>query len=263
MTWNALIIGGGPAALYSAKFLNRKTKDLLRIDLVEKLPFLGGLLRYGVAPDHPLIKRSMNNFREILESPDSSDFNVFANISLSDSNLSELKTHYDFVVLATGCDTLNTISIKGEHLVPERVINGFDMVRFYNNDYRQDPNIEKVKSLRDAKTVVIIGNGNVSVDISRMLSRNWDQYRVSQRGDYDMYLKPFFLEWLEGNGFERIVVVGRRGMVQSAFSVKEFREFLTISDWNVSLSEEEYQLSLNQQSLQECDQLLNIRNRQV
>jgi hypothetical protein len=76
-------------------------------------------------------------------------------------------------------------------------------------------------------------------------------------------LKPFFLEWLEGNGFERIVVVGRRGMVQSAFSVKEFREFLTISDWNVSLSEEEYQLSLNQQSTQECDQLLNIRNRQV
>ena len=263
MSWKALVIGGGPAGLYTSKFLKKKCRHLLKIDLLEVRPVLGGLFRYGVAPDHPLIKRSMNSFKELLEDSDSSEFNVFGNVRFTEKDFSIFREMYDNIVFANGCDSLAQIHIKGEALCNEKIINGFDMVKLYNNDYKLNENMIKLRKVRHAKTVVIIGNGNVSIDISRVLSRDWNKYEQNFPKEFLQYVDKNFLDWLSQNQFERIVIVGRRGMTQSAFSVKEFRDFLGASEWDVQISQEEFNASLNLPSLAECDIRANIRNRQV
>lgn len=261
-----LVVGGGPAGLYASKFIKKRLKDFASIDIIEKRPILGGLLRLGVAPDHYQIKQSLYNYTQFLEDNSSQGVRVFSNINLDKPNLDYISQFYDGVVISNGSDQVNDLKIEGQDLLEtNRVISGYDFVKFYNQDFQSDidPIFQQIKNIKEAKTVVIIGNGNMSIDICRVLTRDWNAYKKQNKEEFGRFVPEQLISWLEQNNFKKIVVLGRRGMVQSAFSLKELKELVDLSPWNVYVNPSEFRNSLNLQSLEECNVKKNFLNRKV
>src|SRR5437660_2969094 len=195
------IVGAGPAGAYAAASLRRATGDV-EIDLFERLPTPWGLLRGGVAPDHQEIKRLDDMFdRETLER----GCRLFANVEVGvDISHDELMRHYSAVVYATGAQTDKALGIPGEDLPGSWAATEF--VGWYNGhpDYR---GLEFDLSQRQA---VVIGNGNVAADVTRMLVRSLGELERTDVADHA-------LRALRQSRIENVVMVGRRGPAQAAF----------------------------------------------
>ena len=270
-----LLFGSGPSSLHFCKSLFKKVPDQVTIDMIESRPLLGGLLRYGVAPDHFQIKQILPSSLESLL-PHFGNLRIFSNLQCPPHQVQALSKFYHRVFFANGCNSIRPISIPGEEQV-NTVMQAFDFVRFYNGDYllHEDPsrvlikhqtqvnNLRQMMDMKKAKTIVIVGNGNVSLDISRVISRDWDVYRKLCPDEFRSFTDPRFFEWLERNQFQRIVVLGRRGVMQSGFSLAEFRELVQESRWRVKVLPEEVDLSLNPESLIEMNTKRDIANRPV
>src|SRR3954468_3042934 len=201
------IVGAGPAGAFAAASL-RRWGDA-EIDFFERLPTPWGLLRGGVAPDHQEIKRLQDTFdRETLDRGCRLLGNVEVGVDISHA---ELMAHYNAVIYATGAQTDKSLGIPGEDLPGSWAATEF--VAWYNGhpDYR-----EREFDL-SARRAVVIGNGNVAADVTRLLTRSPDELAQSDVADHA-------LEALRESKIEEAVVLGRRGPAQAAFTSAELRE---------------------------------------
>jgi ferredoxin--NADP+ reductase len=202
------IVGAGPAGAFAAAGLRRARGDV-DIDLFERLPTPWGLLRGGVAPDHQEIKRLDETFdRQTLQLGS----RFFGNVEVgTDLSHSELMRHYSAVIYATGAQTDKSLGIPGEELPGSWAATEF--VAWYNGhpDYRD---LEFDLSSRRA---VVIGNGNVAADVTRVLTLSPDELQRTDIADHA-------LAALRQSSVEEVVVLGRRGPAQVAFTSAELRE---------------------------------------
>jgi ferredoxin--NADP+ reductase len=202
------IVGAGPAGAFAAAGLLRAGGDA-DIDLLERLPTPWGLLRGGVAPDHQEIKRLEDTFDgQTLQRGCRFLGNVEVGVDVSHS---ELMRHYTAVVYATGAQTDKSLGIPGEDLPGSWAATEF--VAWYNGH----PDYRGLEFDLSADRAVVIGNGNVAADVSRMLTLSARELERTDVADHA-------LEVLRGSRIEEVIVLGRRGPAQAAFTSAELRE---------------------------------------
>jgi ferredoxin--NADP+ reductase len=211
------IVGAGPAGAFSAAALLSGRGDV-EIDFIERLPTPWGLLRGGVAPDHQEIKRLDDTFeRKTL----GRGCRFLGNVEVGrDISHTDLMRHYSAVIYATGAQTDKSLGIPGEYLPGSWAATEF--VAWYNGhpDYRD---VEFDLSCRRA---VVIGNGNVAADVTRLLTRDADELARTDVADHA-------LAALRASRIEEVVVLGRRGPAQAAFTSAEVRELGTLEGVDV------------------------------
>ncbi len=202
------IVGAGPAGAFAAGLLKRARGDV-EIDLFERLPTPWGLLRAGVAPDHQEIKRLQDTFeRQTLARGCRFLGNVEVGVDVSHAELME---HYSAVVYATGAQTDKSLGIPGEDLPGSWPATEF--VAWYNGH----PDYRDLEFDLSARRAVVIGNGNVAADVTRMLTLGPAELERTDVADHA-------LEALRESRIEEVVVLGRRGPAQAAFTSAELRE---------------------------------------
>jgi ferredoxin/flavodoxin---NADP+ reductase len=230
------VVGAGPAGAFAADRLLRRIGDV-EIDLLERLPTPWGLLRSGVAPDHQEIKRLDETFaRETLGRGCRFYGNVEVGVDISHP---ELMRHYDAAIYATGAQTDKSLGIPGEDLPGSWAATEF--VAWYNGH----PDYRGLEFDLSSKRAVIIGNGNVAADVTRLLTRSTDELARTDVADHA-------LEALRQSRIEEVVVLGRRGPAQAAFTSSELRELGHMAGVNVHVDPAEAELdSLSQSWLDE------------
>ena len=208
------IVGAGPAGAFTAAALLRARGDL-EVDFLERLPTPWGLLRGGVAPDHQEIKRLQATFdRTTLQR----GCRFLGNVEVGrDISHSELMEHYTAVVYATGAQTDKSLGIPGEDLAGSWAATSF--VAWYNGH----PDHRDLDFDLSSRRAVVIGNGNVAADVVRVLARPVDELARTDVADHA-------LEKLRGSAIEEVVVLGRRGPAQAAFTSAELRELGNLDD---------------------------------
>jgi ferredoxin--NADP+ reductase len=205
------IIGSGPAGCYLAEHLLKLLPEA-RIDVLEKLPVPFGLIRYGVAPDHQGTKGAAR----VLDRTLSRDrVRFFGNVEVGrDVKLNELRAMYHVVVLATGAPRDRKLGIAGEEL--PGVIGSGAFVGWYNGHPSR-----VVPDLHDIRSAVIVGNGNVALDVARILAKRGDELKGSD-------LPPEVIEALRSHPLSDIHIVGRRSAAEAKFSPTELKEIGTL-----------------------------------
>ena len=205
------IVGAGPAGYFTAQALqNAQSDDLsFSIDMFERLPTMWGLVRSGVAPDHPKIKTVAKVFEKVASDP---DFRLFGNVEVgTDLDIEELCPRYDAVVMCTGSSIGKTLGIPGEDLPGS--LSAADFVPWYNGH----PDYVNVNVPLDGDTAVIIGAGNVAMDCARMLGIEPSELDSTDTGDHA-------LAALHASGIRKVYIAGRRGPEHAAFTAPELRE---------------------------------------
>ncbi|BHF76150.1 hypothetical protein SprV_0501924800 [Sparganum proliferum] len=198
-------VAAGPRLLIRQTWYHQE----LHVDILEKLPTPFGLVRYGVAPDHPEVKNVINTFTQVAENP---RLRFCGNVAVGrDVKLRELREAYDAVLLAYGASMDRRMNIEGEDL--RGVVSAKDLVGWYNGY----PHSSMSAPDLDCETVVIVGMGNVALDVARILLSP-----IERLGATD--IPEPVLAVLSTSRVRRVVVVGRRGPLQAAFTLKEFRE---------------------------------------
>jgi ferredoxin--NADP+ reductase len=200
------VVGSGPAGFYAAGALLAAGAE---VDMVERLPTPWGLVRLGVAPDHPKIKSVSRAFEKIAAQP---GFRFVGNVEIGrDLDHEELLELYDAVLYAVGAQTDRRMGIPGEDLPGSRPATEF--VAWYNGH----PDFQHLEFDLSGKRAVVIGNGNVAVDVARMLALTREELDPTDTTDAA-------IEAIAGSGIEEIVMVGRRGPAQAAFTTPELIE---------------------------------------
>ena len=210
------IVGAGPSGYFAAASLLKFADGSVtgdgpdvRVHMLEMLPTPWGLVRSGVAPDHPKIKSVSNVFEKTASDP---RFRFFGNIAVGNHvQATELAERYDAVVYAVGTQTDRALGIPGEDLTGS--VAAVDFVGWYN----AHPHFESMQPDISTGRAVVIGNGNVAVDVARILVTDPDVLAQTDIADHA-------LDALRTRGIEEVVVVGRRGPLQSAFTTLELRE---------------------------------------
>jgi ferredoxin/flavodoxin---NADP+ reductase len=220
------IVGAGPAGAFAAAALVRSHGDV-EIDLLERLPTPWGLLRGGVAPDHQEIKRLEDRFHsETLARGCRFLGNVEVGVDVSHA---ELMTHYSAVIYATGAQTDKSLGIPGEDLPGSWAATEF--VAWYNGH----PDYRELDFDLSAKRAVVIGNGNVAADVTRMLTLSPAELERTDVADHA-------LEVLRGSAVEEVIVLGRRGPAQAAFTSAELRELGRLDGVGLRVAAEDVEL---------------------
>ena len=205
------IIGSGPAGCYLADHLLRLVPNA-SIDILEKLPVPFGLIRYGVAPDHQNTKNVARLFDRLLGRD---RVNFFGNVEVGrDVKLSELLSLYDAVILATGAARDRRLGIPGEDLAG--VVGSGAFVGWYNGHPHSKP-----PAVNGVRSAVVIGNGNVAIDVARVLSKNREELSGSD-------LPHAVLDWLSAQPLEKVHIVGRRSAADAKFNDHELAELGTL-----------------------------------
>jgi ferredoxin--NADP+ reductase len=205
------IIGAGPAGFYAADQL---LKQGFAVDLLDRLPTPYGLVRSGVAPDHPKIKSVTRVYDKVAASP---DFRYFGGVELgAHVTRDELRARYHAVVYAFGTAADRRLGIPGEDLRGSH--SATDFVAWYNGH----PDYADQAFDLDHERAVVIGNGNVAVDVARMLVLASDELAVTDTADHAL---PAFA----GSGVREVVLLGRRGPEHAAFTTPELRELGELS----------------------------------
>lgn len=204
------VVGSGPAGFFGAKALLASSEVVADVDVLDRLPTPYGLVRGGVAPDHQRIKRVTNVYDRAAEHP---RFRFLGNVEVGvDVGVDELREHYDQILFAVGNEGSRRLGIPGEGLwraIPAAVIVGW-----YNGhpDYAAVP-----IDLTRVRTVAVVGNGNVSVDVARVLVRDPDELARTDVSEHA-------LATLRGSAVREVVVLGRRGPANASFTPAELRE---------------------------------------
>jgi adrenodoxin-NADP+ reductase len=203
------IIGSGPAGYYTAEAAQKLWGDDVRVDIIDMLPVPYGLIRTGVAPDHQSIKAVYRRY-ETTSLADNVRF--VGNVTVGkDVSLGELQEFYDAVVLATGAPHDKPVGLPGETL--GNVFGSAAFVGWYNGH----PDFADIGPDFSGETAVVIGNGNVALDVARILAKTRDEFAGSD-------IVNHALDALDGSSLKRIVVLGRRGPHQIAMTPKELGE---------------------------------------
>ncbi|MDH3285198.1 MAG: FAD-dependent oxidoreductase, partial [Acidobacteriota bacterium] len=221
------IIGSGPAAFYVAEHLVKRLDSGVAIDMFERLPAPFGLVRFGVAPDHQKIKNVTKVFEKIASRP---GFRFFGNVEYGRHvTLLELRRFYHQICFATGAQTDRQLGIPGEDLSGSHAATEF--VAWYNGhpDYRQ------CTFDLSARRVAVIGIGNVAVDVARILCRTPEELATTDIADHA-------LDALRQNRVEEVVMLGRRGPAQAAFTNPEIRELSELEGADLVVRKDEIEL---------------------
>ena len=203
------IVGSGPAGFYTAEHLQKHGEYVVAIDMYDRLATPYGLVRLGVAPDHEKIKSVTKVYERIAAHP---GFRFFGCVELGrDVTDADLADHYDAIVLTVGAPVDRRMGIPGEDL--EGSVSATDFVAWYN----AHPDHRDLDVDLGIKDVVVVGNGNVAVDVARILATD-----VSELGRTD--IADHALERLRTSSVRTITMLGRRVPAQAAFTPKEIRE---------------------------------------
>lgn len=217
------VIGAGPAGFYAAAQLlsGKSIQGEVRVDLFDRLPTPYGLVRFGVAPDHPKIKSVIKVYDKVAAKD---GFRFFGGVQIGeDVEHDELTARYDAVIYTTGASHDRRLGIPGEDL-PGSVA-ATDFVAWYNGH----PDAKDLTFDLSSKRAVVVGNGNVAVDVARMLALTPDELKVTDTADHA-------IEALSNSEVEEIVVLGRRGLAQAAFTTPELRELGELQDADIVIS---------------------------
>ncbi|XP_006647158.1 NADPH:adrenodoxin oxidoreductase, mitochondrial [Oryza brachyantha] len=216
------VVGSGPAGFYTAdKML--KGHERAQVDIIDRLPTPFGLVRSGVAPDHPETKIVVNQFSRVAANGRCS---FYGNVTLGrDLSLSELRKIYDVVVLAYGAESDRSLGIPGEDL--KGIHSAREFVWWYNGH----PDMcNLAPDLQSTDSAVVLGQGNVALDVARILLRCTSELAATDIADYA-------LDALRDNTIRKVYLVGRRGPVQAACTAKELREILGLKNVCVFIKE--------------------------
>ncbi|MDQ3085537.1 MAG: FAD-dependent oxidoreductase [Actinomycetota bacterium] len=221
------VVGSGPAAFYAAGHLLASTDPAVEVDMVERLPTPWGLVRLGVAPDHPNLKTVSRAFERIAERP---GFRFFGNVEVGkDVSHAELTELYDAVVYAVGAQTDRRLGIPGEDLPGSWAAT--ELVAWYNGH----PDFQELSFDLSGERAVVIGNGNVALDVARMLALTREELAPTDTTDAA-------IEAIAGSGIREIVVLGRRGPVQAAWTSTELQEMGALAGADVLVDPAELEL---------------------
>ena len=219
------IVGAGPAGIYAADILLKNERPFeVSIDLFDHLPAPYGLVRYGVAPDHPRIKGIVTALREVL---DRGDIRIFGNVRFgADLTLDDLKKHYHAVIFSTGAVRDADLDIPGIDLPGS--YGAADFVSWYDGhpDYPREWPLE-------AKSVAVLGNGNVALDVARMLAKPADDLLPTE-------IPANVYEGLKASPVTDVHVFGRRGLMQVKFTPPELRELGELRDVDMIVHDEDF-----------------------
>jgi ferredoxin--NADP+ reductase len=216
----AAVIGAGPAGFYVADHLLSHASADISVDLFERLPTPYGLVRYGVAPDHPKIKTVTRSFDKTAQHP---AFRFFGNVNVGhDLSLADLRRHYHIICVTTGAQTDKRMGIPGEDLARSHAATEF--VGWYNAhpDFRDrtfDLSVERV---------AVVGVGNVALDVARILCCTDDELAPTDMADHA-------LAALRNSRVREVVLLGRRGAAQAAFTNVEVRELGEMAGADVNI----------------------------
>lgn len=214
------IVGSGPAGFYTAEKVLKRF-ERASVDILDRMPTPFGLVRSGVAPDHPETKVVINQFSRVGVNNRCS---YFGNVTLgTDVSLEELRKLYDVVVLAYGAESDRRLGVPGEDLVGVHAAREF--VWWYNG-HPDQANLQP--DLQASDTAVILGQGNVALDCARILLRSTEELATTDIAEHA-------LVQLRDSRIRRVLLVGRRGPVQAACTAKELREIMGIKGLSVNV----------------------------
>ena len=230
-TFRVAIVGAGPAGYFAAQALqNLTTEDRdFAIDMIERLPTPWGLVRSGVAPDHPKIKTVSKVFEKIANA---GNFRLFGNVELGkDIATSDLLERYDAVVIATGSSLGRKLGIPGEDLSGS--LSAADFVPWYNGH----PDFTELEFRVDCDTAVVIGAGNVAMDVARMLALEPAELEPTDTADHA-------LDVLRKSSIRKVILCARRGPEHAAFTSPELRELPKLEHTKVIMNSDEIDAAL-------------------
>jgi ferredoxin--NADP+ reductase len=219
-TYKVAIVGAGPAGYFTAQAFQKAQSDdrTFAIDMIERLPTPWGLVRSGVAPDHPKIKTVSKVFEKIAKEP---NFRLFANIELGkDVSLKDLRDQYDVVVLATGASKGRKLGIPGEEL--KNSLSAAEFVPWYN----AHPDHVDVEVDLSSDTAVVIGAGNVAMDVARILAIDPSELDPTDVAEHALIK-------LKQSNIRTVIICGRRGPEHAAFTAPELRDLPKLENIDV------------------------------
>ncbi|NRG41472.1 FAD-dependent oxidoreductase [Rathayibacter sp. VKM Ac-2804] len=240
------IVGAGPAGIYAADLMIKAEKKYdVSIDLFEHLPAPYGLVRYGVAPDHPRIKGIITALREVL---DRGDIRIFGNVHFgTDITLEDLKRHYNAVIFSTGAIRDAPLDVPGVEL--EGSYGAADFVSWFDGH----PDVPRTWPL-EASSVAVIGNGNVALDVSRMLAKHAEDLLPTE-------VPPNVYDALAASPVTDVHVFGRRGPAQVKFTPLELRELGELRDVDMIVADEDFVLDPASQAAIDTNKQVMVINR--
>ena len=222
-TYRIAVVGAGPAGFYATDALFRQTDLDVRVDLFDRLHFPYGLVRYGVAPDHLNIKAVTRVFDKAASAR---HFRFFGGIELgAEFRISDLHDHYDAVLLTTGCATDKPLGIAGDSATGS--YSATEFVAWYNGH----PDFQNRTFRLDSPRVAVVGAGNVALDVARILVRNPEELAPSD-------ITQTALEALRRSAVREVVLIARRGAEHAAFAYKELQELGSLSDVELTASDD-------------------------
>jgi len=233
------IIGAGPSGFYAAEHILKDERTHAQVDLFDRLPTPFGLVRGGVAPDHPKIKSVIRVYQKTAARE---GFRFFGNVKVGhDIEVEDLERLYHAIVYTVGCETDRQLGIPGEELPGSHPATAF--VGWYNAhpDYH-----EETFDLSCGRAVVI-GNGNVAMDVARMLALTEEELRGTDTADHA-------IEVMAASSIREIVVLGRRGPAQAAFTNPEIKELGEMVDADVVVDPAEVELDPASQAYLDSDE---------
>ena len=229
--YKVAIVGAGPAGYFAAQALqNLQTEELqFSIDMVERLPTPWGLVRSGVAPDHPKIKTVSKVFEKVANA---GNFRLFGNVELgTDISIEQLKEMYDAVVIATGSAIGKKLGIPGEDLPGS--ISSAEFVPWYN----AHPDFHDIEVPLDCETALVIGAGNVAMDVARMLALEPSELDATDTADHAIAA-------LKRSAIREVLISARRGPEHAAFTSPELRELPKLEHTNVLMAKSDIESAI-------------------
>ena len=230
--YKVVIVGAGPAGYFAAQALqNLQTEELqFSIDMVERLPTPWGLVRSGVAPDHPKIKTVSKVFEKVANA---GNFRLFGNVELgTDISIEQLKEMYDAVVIATGSAIGKKLGIPGEDLPGS--ISSAEFVHWYN----AHPDFHDIEVPLDCETALVIGAGNVAMDVARMLALEPSELDATDTADHAIAA-------LKRSAIREVLISARRGPEHAAFTSPELRELPKLEHTNVLMAKSDIEAAIS------------------
>ena len=225
------IVGAGPAGYFAAQALQNLANNerSFSIDMIERLPTPWGLVRSGVAPDHPKIKTVSKVFEKIAANE---NFRLFANIEIGeDITVAQLQEKYDAVIIATGSSLGKKLGIPGEDL--RGSLSAAVFVPWYN----AHPDFVGVDTPLDADTAVVIGAGNVAMDVARMLALEPAELDPTDTADHA-------IDAFKKSNIRKVYISARRGPEHAAFTSPELRELPKLEHTNVVMHKEDIEAAI-------------------
>jgi len=222
--WRVAVIGAGPAGFYAAEHFFKQADIHVQVDVYDRLPTPHGLVRAGVAPDHEKIKNVTRVFDRTASNP---SFRFFGNVEYGKHvSLDDLKQYYHLVYFSTGAQVDRRLGIDGEDL--NRSHSATEFVAWYNGH----PDFRDLKFDLSQESVAIVGVGNVAIDVARILCKTVDELKTTDIADYA-------LNALAQSNVKEVILMGRRGPAQAAFTLKEVKEMGVLEDASsITLPEE-------------------------